>query len=337
MQEKHKSDFSVSIIVPAKNEEKYIGNCIDSLLKQDFSGPYEIIVVDNNSSDRTAFIAEQKDVHVIHSNGESPAAVRNLGAKQAQFDLLAFIDGDCTAPQDWIRKAYSFMLENHLVGAYGGPYEIPSKSNWIIKSWSPNINKPGKTLQGGVLPGGNLIIWRNIFDLVDGFDENLVTAEDDDLCHRVRKNGYEVISDNGNPVTHHGYPRSLSQMFLKSLWHGSSQLQAHGIFGDKVVTLTLLWFIFFGLLLTSTILHIDHIFNLSFAIMLLIPAVIALARIRKLQYLKMARLFFSAYIISIFVVLGRTAGLARELIQIIKDFFHRLSLRDDNPNIKKGS
>lgn len=330
-QENYHFDSGVSIIVPAKNEAAYIGDCIESLLKQDFSGRYEIIVVDNNSTDRTPFIAQQKGVRVVRCGAGSPSAVRNCGARQAKFDMLAFIDGDCTAPKGWIRKAYSFLAGNKAVGAYGGPCSISAEANWIAKAWSPDGSYAESILKKEKLAGANLFVRHCVFAFINGFDETLLTAEDDDLSHRVRKNGYEVVSDNGNAVIHHGYPGSLSQMFLKSVWHGSSQLRAHGILGDKVVLLTLLWLISLGLLLISIILHVDMIFNLSIAILLLIPALIALARIRKLPYLGMARIFFSSYTISFFVVSGRTVGMARELMRIARDSLRRIPVRENDP------
>ncbi|HEX8932548.1 MAG TPA: glycosyltransferase family A protein, partial [Patescibacteria group bacterium] len=95
--------MKISVIIPAYNEEKYIGACIESLLKQNRL-PDEIIVVNNNSTDQTAAIASQYPVKVINEKEQGITPARNRGLNEAQYDIIARTDADTILPPDWIEK-----------------------------------------------------------------------------------------------------------------------------------------------------------------------------------------------------------------------------------------
>src|SRR5690554_3348158 len=95
----------ISVIVPAHNEEKYISQCLESLTTQDYpKNLYEVIVVDNNSADKTSEIAANFDVKIIQQSTGPVGAVRNAGAEKAQGEYLAFIDADCIASPNWLSQ-----------------------------------------------------------------------------------------------------------------------------------------------------------------------------------------------------------------------------------------
>src|SRR5215475_9251882 len=101
------SAVSISIIIPALNEEKMIGRCLESLTKLAFARDrFEVLVVDNGSRDKTLMIVESfKDrlnLRVLQQAGVRISALRNLGARAAAGDILAFLDADCLAPTDWL-------------------------------------------------------------------------------------------------------------------------------------------------------------------------------------------------------------------------------------------
>src|SRR3989338_7568433 len=99
----------ISVIIPVKNEEKIIGSLMSSLLSQDYKGWYEIIVVNDHSSDRTGdivktFVKNSKKVKYFNSTENGPAAARNVAIKKAKGDVILFTDGDCLVPRNWITK-----------------------------------------------------------------------------------------------------------------------------------------------------------------------------------------------------------------------------------------
>ena len=93
----------VSVIVPAYNASATIGKTLEALSRQNCFQPFEVIVVDDGSSDNTADIVHSfAAVKYFRQDNAGPASARNLGAKMAQGDYLAFTDSDCIPHEDWI-------------------------------------------------------------------------------------------------------------------------------------------------------------------------------------------------------------------------------------------
>ena len=97
--------MNVSVVVPVFNGEKTIKQCIESLLQQKFSGSYEIITVDDGSRDRTAEIVKRfAKVKYVFQENAGPAKARNNGAKNAQGEIILFIDSDCVAKSNSLKE-----------------------------------------------------------------------------------------------------------------------------------------------------------------------------------------------------------------------------------------
>lgn len=104
--------MKISVIVPAYNEEKYIKNCLDSLIKQS-EKPDEIIVVNNNSTDNTVSIVKTfKGVRIIHENNQGITYARNAGFNASTCKILARCDADGIMPNDWIKKIKNDFIKN---------------------------------------------------------------------------------------------------------------------------------------------------------------------------------------------------------------------------------
>ena len=98
---------SVSIIIPALNEARMIGKCLDSLTQLDFPRDhFEVILVDNGSTDDTIKIArsftDRLRLRILQKKGVRISGLRNLGAREAQGEVVAFLDADCLAPSNWL-------------------------------------------------------------------------------------------------------------------------------------------------------------------------------------------------------------------------------------------
>src|SRR4051812_19242261 len=95
---------AVSVIVPARNAARTIGDTLAALARQDLSAPYEVVVVDDGSDDGTAEVAEHAGgaVRVIRSEGRGPGPARNAGAKESRAPVLAFTDADCVPTSGWL-------------------------------------------------------------------------------------------------------------------------------------------------------------------------------------------------------------------------------------------
>lgn len=213
-----------SVIIPVRNEEQNIAKCLASLERMEFSSErFEVIVVDNGSTDHTRDVAaafrERLPLRILERPNGYIAAVRNGGAALAQGTYLAFLDSDCEVFPDWLLQA-ALVLSANITGVFGSFYSIPQGSSWIARYWYEERDKKPFG-QVPYLPAGNLFICRSLFKQLQGFDETIQTNEDYEFCQRARAAGYAITCVPELSVIHWGTPQSLSQFFRKHRWHGT--------------------------------------------------------------------------------------------------------------------
>jgi glycosyltransferase involved in cell wall biosynthesis len=308
--------ISISIIVPAHNEGSYIAKSLSSIQNccVNYSGKTEIIVVDNHSSDNTNEIASTFDVNVIRSIAKTPSKVRNDGAALAQYEIFAFVDGDCEVNGQWlelINKAY----QDTSVGAYGGQHIAPLEDNSIVTSWNPTSLKSSLDNKGK-LPGGNFSIRSSLFKQIGGFNEQLTSAEDDHLSKQVLLANFKCVLDSNNYIVHWGYPKTLAAVFAKQKWHGKTQIKAHGYFGDKLVLVTYAWLLaimttFIGVISDVKLFTVFGVLGLFFG-----PLIILMNRLKYHHHIKWLNIPVG-YLVALFFIAGRLTGLVLECIDIV--------------------
>ncbi len=222
---------TVSIIIPAKNEEKYIPLCLDSIQKLDYpKEALEVIIVDNGSTDQTREIAQTFGAKVLRDDTIHVSGLRNLGANEARGEILAFVDADCTVAPDWLNAA-SLYFENDSVVAWGGPPVPPDEASWVQKTWFIMLAHKEETQPVDWLGTIDLFVRRGQFIEVGQFDEALATCEDVDFCYRISAKG-RIISDARIKVVHLREADTLSAFFQKELWRGKSNFEGvwhHGL------------------------------------------------------------------------------------------------------------
>src|SRR3954469_13910334 len=112
----------VSVVVPTRDRAGYLDVTLASLADQDFAEPYEVIVVDDGSRDSTAEVIRRRGVRsIVHDPPRGPNAARNEGARMAEADLIALVDDDVYAPQDWLGELVGGGGRHAAAAAYGGP------------------------------------------------------------------------------------------------------------------------------------------------------------------------------------------------------------------------
>lgn len=210
----------ISFIIPALNEEVHIGGVIDSI-RDNLDGrfPYEVIVVDNGSGDRTVEIAQEKGAICIFAPGGTISSLRNLGVLEANSDILVFIDGDVYLGRDWGERIGAVMerLYSNPEVITGSLYGISDEKNWIERIWFA----PRTTLKEvNYINGGHLIILRSLFSKIGGFSRELETGEDYEFCMRARRLGVRIENDPELKVVHAGYPKDIKMFFARERWHG---------------------------------------------------------------------------------------------------------------------
>jgi glycosyltransferase involved in cell wall biosynthesis len=311
-----KINEGLSVILPAYNEEANIDNVLHTLVQvlNNSDIDFEVIVVDNGSTDNTIDIVRKHQVSIISCQIKGAAACRNLGVENSEFDKICFLDSDCLVNEDWavnIQKAFY----DTKVAAYGGPCLSPKDGTWVEKAWAPEVINTD-TYEVSLLAGCNFSVRKDLFSDLGGFNEELLTAEDDDLSRRINHSEYKCISDTKQAVVHLGYPKTLKESFQKVLWHGTTQLKAHGLFGDKMVMLTFAWLFF--ILCSLLALGNDILFIVFTSIFLLIlPALLV---IKKLSYrTKSIYEILTNYTLVLVTLFARSVGLILELYSIAKN------------------
>lgn len=201
-----------------------IGRCLESLAKLAFARDrFEVLVVDNGSRDRTLEIAEsfqdRLNLRVLQKTNVRISALRNLGARAAAGNILVFLDADCLALEDWLDRIFELARE-HGAGVLGAHYLLPDDSTWVGKTWHRYQEAP-KSGEVSHVPAGDLIMRREDFLRLGGFDETIQTNEDYELCERARANGMTVRAAPEIGVVHLGTARSLRVFFRKQAWHGT--------------------------------------------------------------------------------------------------------------------
>jgi glycosyltransferase involved in cell wall biosynthesis len=191
----------LSIVIPAYNEEKFIGKCLRSIHEnaEDYLDMIEIIVVNNKSTDKTREIAESfPGVKVIDENRKGVAYARNAGYKAAKGELIANIDSDCLLQKGWIRRVIDTFDSREKTLALSGPYiyyDLSSAARQLVKVYYRighlfHLFNQHVLNVGAILQGGNFVIRKSTVDQIGGYDTKYTFyGEETDTAKRVQKIG----------------------------------------------------------------------------------------------------------------------------------------------------
>ena len=197
----------ISVIIPSYNSENTIKLCLDSLLSQSTTEEFEIILVDS-SVDSTPKIVKSNygNVQFIHLEEKTdPGTARNIGIKNADGSILAFIDSDCIADPDWIEKIHLAHSSQYKV--IGGVVKNANRDDDLvglagyIAEFRESI--PGQTRKEvSHIPTCNLSFKREIFNCYGFFQGEYFPTEDRVYNYYLRKNGVKILMDPQIQVSH---------------------------------------------------------------------------------------------------------------------------------------
>lgn len=194
----------VSVVVPVYNGEKDISLCLEFLLSLNYpKNKFEIIVVDNNSTDRTTEIVRQFPVKLLEEKQiQSSYAARNKGIREAKGELIAFTDADCIVDKNWLRELVERGFGNNLekeTGGCGGkilsykPQTIVEKYYENRKLYSQKNQILGKYDSFPSLITCNAIYRKKVFEELGLFDTSFISGGDKDFSWRVSLAGYKIL------------------------------------------------------------------------------------------------------------------------------------------------
>ncbi|MFA5388679.1 MAG: glycosyltransferase [Candidatus Omnitrophota bacterium] len=230
----------ISVIIPVYNNEATLKTCLDSVFSLDY-GNYEVIVVDDGSSDRSAGIAGGYPCRIIRlPENLGAGSARDRGVKAAAGDIAAFIDGDCAVRKDWLRKINEGMTVD-VIGI-SGRYDLAKNkdilSRIFLSIWDPmNIlyKKRGKII---FCQGGNCAFWRSILMKDRPKKELLIFrkiagGEDTVMCSELNKYG-KILYDPEISVSHDKIC-SAADIFKKSVKAGYTGIAVSAVCGGLLM------------------------------------------------------------------------------------------------------
>jgi cellulose synthase/poly-beta-1,6-N-acetylglucosamine synthase-like glycosyltransferase len=185
----------VSIIVPFKRFELYVEECVQNCLQLDYAN-FEILLLPDFDlpSDKTHFMDPR--VKVISTGEVIPPVKRNIAAQKASGEILAFLDSDAYPRSDWLRNAVRYF-ERHEVVAVGGPGITPATDNLRQKASGEILasivgsgqfrfrHRSSAVMECDDIPSANLLVRKETFVQVKGFDPKYWTGEDTEFCIRI--------------------------------------------------------------------------------------------------------------------------------------------------------
>jgi glycosyltransferase involved in cell wall biosynthesis len=200
-----------SVILPVRNAAATIGDQLAALAGQTYAGAWELVVADNGSADETAAVVEgwRDRLPVLKvvdaSRRRGVAHARNVGLRAAAGEVLLICDGDDVVAPDWLEHMVAALEAHPLVTGFTDIVTLNRPEQY---RWTGDEARAEAGVGYGFLPyasGGNLGMWREVFDLLAGFDEKLRRAEDVDFGWRACYAGIQV----------HFEPRAVIQRRLR--------------------------------------------------------------------------------------------------------------------------
>lgn len=208
----------VSVVVASYNGDRTLEACLKSLQQLNYSS-YEVILVDDGSTDRTESICKDFPSvrYLRHEKNMGLSAARNTGIHASAGDIVAFTDSDCRADEDWLYFIVSDLLNSEFTGI-GGHNLLPPEDLWIAAAVMVSPGGPAHVMISDRLaehiPGCNMAFYKWALEEIGGFDPLFRKAGDDvDVCWRLQQQGYSLGFSPAGFVWH--YRRATVRDYLK--------------------------------------------------------------------------------------------------------------------------
>jgi glycosyltransferase involved in cell wall biosynthesis len=221
--------MKVSIVIPAYNEADTVAKTITAALAQQYAD-YEVIVVNNASTDATRTVASAFPVTVVDEPILGLTQAREAGRKVAQGEIIANVDADCLPEPDWLSRGIRHFADSSVI-AVSGPYEYydlsPFAKAFFLFTFQ-YFSRPFNTIlqwsfikRGGVIVGGNALIRAATLTQSAGYDTNIVFyGEDTNTAKRISQHGrivfdkHFIMKTSGRRFVREGFFRISYKYFM---------------------------------------------------------------------------------------------------------------------------
>lgn len=250
---KNKSNkLLISVVVLVYNSERTIGACIESLVNQgDSMENYEILIVNDGSTDKTLQILSKYPVRIIsHAHNQGIPRARNTGINNAKGEIIAFTDSDCIVSRDWISQIKKNLSKSSNVDALGGPLLSYRKNTKLIARYYGIIGDAYGNV--GKLATNNSAYRKTVLFEVKGFNETLLTGEDVDLCWKIEDGGYNIAYDK-KFIAFHQYRNNFTSIIKEQKNYGFGRKLLIKLYPDRFNFFERNFGVMFGLLIVYSI------------------------------------------------------------------------------------
>lgn len=228
-----------SIIIPAYNNERTIQDCVKSVKEQRIDGTFEVIVVDDGSSDATSALAENCGAIVLRQENAGPAKARNNGARHSTGEVLVFIDSDCLAEKNWLSEMLSAFADKSVCGVQGA-YRTRQKSlvaRFVQIEIEERYEKMKRSENLDWIGSYSAAYRKKDFFEAGGFDESfpIASGEDPELSYKMAEQGKKLVF-NPQAIVYHSHPDSLEKYVRTKFFRAFYRIPLYKKHAQKAVS-----------------------------------------------------------------------------------------------------
>lgn len=239
----------ISAIICTYNRSVYLSKAIESLINQSImQDEYEIIIVDNRSTDQTKKIVENfsekyKNINYVYEEIQGLSSARNKGAKTARGEYIAYLDDDAEACKEWLEKFIQIFDTFPGAACLGGKIEVlwpdNKRPDWLNEDYDfyygkLDLGNEVKVIRFPESPyGGNFCIRKNVFETIGYFSESLgrkkdilSSSEEIEFVYRINKSNFDVLYVPEAKIFHHALSYRINKNYLldRIYWNARSNV-----------------------------------------------------------------------------------------------------------------
>lgn len=231
--------MKLSVIIPCLNAEDTIAAQLEALANQEWSEPWEVIISDGGSRDRTIAIAQQyrenlPNLTIVDSSDRGGAAYgRNVGARVAASDALAFCEADDEVGSGWVAVMGEALSQHDFVAGYcdvktlNPAWAIKARSGGkLIDGWADGILSENSFVKYAVAGGYTMGVKRSVHEAIGGFEESILIGEDIDYSWRVQLAGTKLHHIPDLKV-HYRFRRNLATIYRQAYEYGKASFRLY--------------------------------------------------------------------------------------------------------------